>query len=308
MRIFFSYCVDSQVIGDSMYNGGVKGHNELARLLNQNGHEAYIVTYDGTYSKWMCEHQPVISLEEAKRLGADRYITSWVDARAFIGIAPQIYLADWEPFYSHYMFNQRTVDLLNANKIKAVCVETRYEQAYWRAKHDIDAHIVPPFCDHKYWKALQFQNVDGGLGYFQENDSEGEVVRRIGENLGLETVKMHGTEAEVIKQLQSCDIYLCINPGKDKFHCEGLARTCLEAMTCGCVVVAYDVGGNREFIIDGYNGFIGEHSEKWMTEKVELLMKNPFRKKQLRDRSLEYASSAFTEERTWKELKRFLEL
>jgi glycosyltransferase involved in cell wall biosynthesis len=284
------------------------GYNLWAKLLWKHGHEAYIVTYDGQYTPWMCDHQPVVSLEEAKRRGADRYATSWVEAKAFIDIAPQVYLADWEPFYSFYALNGATVDLLNANKIKDVCVETRYEQAYWRAVYDIDAHIVPPFCDRRYWRPAPARIISGRLGYFQENDAEGDAARRIGDYLSLETMRMSGTEQEVIDKLQTCDIYLCLNPGKDKYHCEGLARTVLEAMCCGCVVVAYDVGGNREFLIDGYNGFVGEHSVDAVAARVKWLMNSPEQKETLRSRSMDFALNAFTAERTWREMERFLEL
>ncbi|MBA3516529.1 MAG: glycosyltransferase family 4 protein, partial [Rhizobiales bacterium] len=37
---------------------------------------------------------------------------------------------------------------------------------------------------------------------------------------------------------------------------EGLPLTILEAQRCGCVVIATDVGANREAIIDGETGFL----------------------------------------------------
>ncbi len=43
---------------------------------------------------------------------------------------------------------------------------------------------------------------------------------------------------------------------------EGLGLACLEAMSCGLISIATACGGTEEIIIDGYNGFLVEKSDK----------------------------------------------
>jgi glycosyltransferase involved in cell wall biosynthesis len=47
-------------------------------------------------------------------------------------------------------------------------------------------------------------------------------------------------------------------------------------MMCGCAVVATDIGGHREYIEDGVNGFLCKpFSVESIVEKVEHILHNP---------------------------------
>ena len=57
---------------------------------------------------------------------------------------------------------------------------------------------------------------------------------------------------------------------------EGWPLPPAEAMLCGCVVVATDIGGHREYIQDGVNGiFCQSWSAESIVEKVEYIFNNP---------------------------------
>jgi glycosyltransferase involved in cell wall biosynthesis len=57
---------------------------------------------------------------------------------------------------------------------------------------------------------------------------------------------------------------------------EGFAIPVLEAMACGCAVVATDCGGPRDIIVNGENGFLAETANaKQIADKIKLLLDNP---------------------------------
>ena len=57
---------------------------------------------------------------------------------------------------------------------------------------------------------------------------------------------------------------------------EGFPNPVLEAMACGCAVVATDCGGSRDIITDGENGFLAEvGNTNEIVDKVKLLLNNP---------------------------------
>jgi glycosyltransferase involved in cell wall biosynthesis len=65
-----------------------------------------------------------------------------------------------------------------------------------------------------------------------------------------ETVRFLGQRGDLHKLLPSCDLFVLSSLS------EGLSFAVLEAMACGLATVATDVGGNRELIKDGVNGFL----------------------------------------------------
>ena len=69
--------------------------------------------------------------------------------------------------------------------------------------------------------------------------------------------------------LKSTDIF--VNPS----YSEGLPTSVLEACAAGCAVVATDVGGTDEIILDGSTGFLVKPGDKQgLTEKINLLLEN----------------------------------
>lgn len=315
--ILLSACADKEQTGDFKYNGGIKFFNMCAKLLRSKGFLAYIVTYDGKYQPWMIDHQPHISLQTArewKKAGKNlRFFTTWIAATAFNNLADKIYLHDAEPAYSfgvHFPLIKNAVD---SNRL-ALSTETRAEQAYFRALLNEDTCLIPPYCDPDYFSPDPSKRVENRIGYVLEGpDTEAQiaVIKKKLRSLGIqaELVRTFGPENILNTQLRSCDFYLGLNPGKDKFHCEGLGRMHLEAMNLGAVVLAFDVGGNREFLFDNVNGrLIGQGNIDKLAEELIYLIQNPQKKEELRKNAQWICTHIFTKERMWPEFKHFLQL
>lgn len=315
--ILFSSCIDEEQTGDIKFNGGVRGYNLWAKLLRANGFESYIVTYDGKYQTWMNEHQPHISLKTAaewKKSGKNlRFFTCWIGATAFNNLADKLYFHDCEIRYSFGMHLHVLKKFIKAGKV-FLSTETRAEQSYYRSLLHLDTHLIPPYSDTKYFYPDSSKRVLNRIGYNIENSNTKDLIRKIKtelqkNNIKAEFVLPKGDENEFNSILRSCDLYLGLNPGKDDFHCEGLARIYMEAMQLGAVVVSYDIGGNREFIFDNVTGRLIEQGNlNKLIEALIYLIRNTSKKEELRENGLWVCAHLFTKERTWSELKHFLNL
>jgi glycosyltransferase involved in cell wall biosynthesis len=81
--------------------------------------------------------------------------------------------------------------------------------------------------------------------------SEEERMRRMAHELGIgERVHFTGFRTDAAEWLQSVDLSVLSSVK------EGLSNTVLESMAAGKPVVATDVGGNAEVIVEGQTGFL----------------------------------------------------
>ncbi|MBE9046245.1 glycosyltransferase family 4 protein [Pleurocapsales cyanobacterium LEGE 10410] len=95
-----------------------------------------------------------------------------------------------------------------------------------------------------------FQTIDAELILVGDGSSM-ETIRQRVEQLGIDgKVKFLGFRQDVAQILAQVQIFTLIS------HWEGLPYTIIEAMRAGLPVVASDVGGVKEIVIDGETGYI----------------------------------------------------
>jgi predicted O-methyltransferase YrrM len=315
--VLISVCEGKEGPGDYPYNGGIKLLNLWTKILRMNGYEAYMVTYSGDYRPWLIEHQPHVSIEQVKRWKKDgrplKFFTGWIPSRAFIDLADEIYFYDAELKYTCSDHFGRLQKLLK-NKIRRVSTHSRTQQAWYMATFGLEVNLIPVWSDEAYWFAQPACRKEGLIGYMNESDETKKEVEQIAgwcreAGVRVKFLEISGDESEVIKSMQSCDIYLGMNPGKHPLWGEGSPLTQQEAMHAGCVVIAYDVYGNREYLIDAYTGFLAKR--KRPTQMAELLigvLRDPELKERIRMTSLDIMGRAFTSSSRWNSVRDFLEL
>ncbi|WP_253701082.1 glycosyltransferase family 4 protein [Thermus scotoductus] len=162
------------------------------------------------------------------------------------------------------------------------------------------ARFAPP-KDH----ALLLRALSGlkGLPWTLDLVGEGpllEEARRLAEELGLKgRVRFLGTRRDVAAVLAEAQVFVLTS------NWEGLPLSVLEAMRAGLPVVATDVGGVGEAVVEGKTGFlVGRKDEAGLRERLCLLLENPALRASMGKAGRRRYEEAFTLERmlleTWR--------
>ena len=316
--VVISSCGDMQQSGDAKYNGGLKLYNLWVKLLREKGYQAYVVTFDGNHTKWLEEHQPhisIVQLAKWKHAGMPlKYVTGWLDSKAFIELADALYFYDCEISYTAASHFDTFSALIVNGKIQKVGTNSRTQQAWHMGVQHKPISFVNEWSDTDIWYSAAERRIKNRIGYMNEGEhTEGTLrqIRYFCEQAFIcpEFIEISGNEKDVVAAMQSCDIFLGLNTGKDALWGEGCPRSPHEAMHAGCVVVAYDVLGNREYLIPGYTGVLVQRGnvEKMAKAVIELLT-NPELKERLRRQGTDFIRSVFTAEACWPNVKEFLDL
>jgi glycosyltransferase involved in cell wall biosynthesis len=109
--------------------------------------------------------------------------------------------------------------------------------------------------------------------------------------------------------MQSCDVFLAMNVGKDPLWGEGCPRTTIEALSTGCVVLAFDIIGNREIIQNNFNGIlIPRYRPDLMADSLIDLYKATGEINRLRRNAQSIINHCHTLESRWPAVRDFLDL
>ncbi|RLD10221.1 MAG: hypothetical protein DRI44_06545 [Chlamydiae bacterium] len=112
-----------------------------------------------------------------------------------------------------------------------------------------------------------------------------EIIKN--ENLG-ENVTFTGEMSDVAKIVAQFDALAA------PFTEPHFSRLCGEAATAGKVITAFDICGPGEEIINNETGFlVNPFDEKEFSEKLEFLIENPEKRKQMEEKAAEYALKVF---------------
>jgi glycosyltransferase involved in cell wall biosynthesis len=99
--------------------------------------------------------------------------------------------------------------------------------------------------------------------------------------------------AEVLSLVRDSRIgVLLTNP---EFACEGVSNSVMEYMACALPVVATDLGGNREIVIEGETGMLVPAANvDELVRRLRLLRDDPGRAKRMGEAGRERVATAFT--------------
>jgi len=301
------------------YNGGVKVLNLWAKLLRKYDYESYLVTQNGNYDKWLIEHQPVISFDLAKKWKKEKRIkcvTTWLPiARYLLELTDELYFYDCEIAYTSRSHFPLLKELMQSKRLQAVATNSHTNQEWYQVTLQYPPPLINEWSDETYWRPKSEMRQENLIGYMNEpGGSSEDDIKKVDticreNNIQLEFACIAGNEQMVLDKMRRCDFFLGTNPGKHPIYGEGCPRTGNEAMHAGCIVIAYDVNGNREYIKNGVTGFLVEKRKpELLAEKLIHLIKNPKIKEQIRIHSVDFALREFSSPGRWEVIRNFLGL
>jgi phosphatidylinositol alpha-1,6-mannosyltransferase len=108
------------------------------------------------------------------------------------------------------------------------------------------------------------------------------------------------SESELVDYYNLCDVYLMpnrIEVKNDMSIGEGFGIVFLEANACSKPVIAGNMGGSVEAVIDGYNGLIVDSLFKEdVANKIKFLIESKDLAKKMGENGLEFVKSKYTRE------------
>jgi hypothetical protein len=316
--IFVSYATDETLKGSHWYCGGEKLLNNLVLLLRRHGYDAYMVSMDGAHSNWLVEHAPFLSVEEFARRAAGgesiRCVTSWVLARAFLQHCPGFYFWDQELATTSRSQFPVLARHLRQGRIRATAGLNRSIQAWHMAIFERRASLLRTLVDEKHWKPDEARRKRERVGYMDEGSLTTtfiDTIRSLTRSRGLELefFRLAGVEADIIKGMQTCSMFLALNVGKSPLWGEGGPMTPHEAMACGAVPICFDMNGPWELIQQGYNGFVlPEIRPEIMADQLMSIYSDTGRLEFLRSNALTVFQTSHCLESRWPFVCQFLRL
>ena len=88
-------------------------------------------------------------------------------------------------------------------------------------------------------------------------------------NVTPEKVQFSGNQKLIAPFMRNMDVFVLPS------QAEGISNTILEAMACGCAIIATDVGGNPELVDKNVNGFLVKAEKKSLVEKMKRYVDEP---------------------------------
>jgi glycosyltransferase involved in cell wall biosynthesis len=132
-----------------------------------------------------------------------------------------------------------------------------------------------------------------------EGPLESDIEQR-SRSLGLErTVLFPGWQGDVASFLGACDVVVSTASQ------EGLPRNILEAMACGLPVVAWNIRGCRDLVVDGATGFLVPFGDvDGMCSRLEQLAHSDAMRRDMGAAGRKRATREFSQERVLGEMRR----
>jgi len=291
-------------------SGGAKLYNLWVELLRRYGHDACIATQDGDYAQWLIRHEPVVSYAQVRQMEAPQIVTGWLatpELEKLLQGRP-LYYFDAELRWT-LQFRSALDRYLAQDRIAGIATHSRYIRAWYMATYGITPTLIREWSDTAIFYPDPEARHPGAIGCMMDDPGSEHTYRTLDAAFPGQIVPISGDEGQVAELMRSVDIFAGINPGKHVLWGEGCPRTQQEAMHCGCVVVAYDVLGNHEYLYDGWTGrLVPRGDTPALIAAMRELLADEAERERLRRNGIELVQALFSQAGKIELAREFLQL
>jgi len=198
---------------------------------------------------------------------------------------------------------RKRIDRENARAAGHVLVLSLFGRERVIGAYDLYAKILGLGVDDTVFKPLQIKKKnqvlfvaakDAIFGYDLAMQAIELIPKKIRPELKVVSWKKDNAERMTDQEIVELYNQSIATLSLSKFDTSGLVP--LESMACAVPVIALNVGGYREIVVNGKNGFLVEFDPKEIAEKIMYLMNNPSKAKEIG----ENGRKSIEESWTWK--------
>ena len=136
----------------------------------------------------------------------------------------------------------------------------------------------------------KYDNVDFEFIGFIHDITMNEAIEQLQKEFPARIRHSFVDASEMNRVYQASDISII-----PTLYSEGTSLSCIEAMACGSVVIATNIGGLPNLIIDNYNGILINPKADELLNAIDYLLENPEKTAELRENAL-HVSKVFSKE------------
>ena len=250
-------------------------HKKIAKDIDSNSYDLVLVHPDKftqapfvlrflkSKTVYYCQEPLRVAYEYSMKLSKD------------IGIINRIY-----ENFNRYV--RKRIDLRNVKSAKFYVASCLHVRERMISAYNVFSDVVYPGVDDYIFKPLlkkkknQILFVGDRTDLLDGFDLANSAVNFLPKNikLNLKVISWNKDNSQRVSEKQLCEIYneslmtLCAN----RYETFGLVP--LESMACGTPVIATNIGGHRETVINNLTGFLVEPSVKEISNKILNLLTN----------------------------------
>lgn len=294
-------------------SGGVGMAAQWVRLLLQHGHEAMFITPNGDPSPyWLNFKVPAGSYADMVDVPENKRVDIWLDCMVENPRkAMQGYFFAQDVCQLEHVLKEKgmgpNIQAFNQLSYCKLITITHHAHWYYLYRYGLKSKIVNNFVDTSIFKPGPKNQSQVCMIRHRDHFSQ-DIADRL-TTAGLQVRIAEGSQEQVAQAMRESLFFISDVRGRwdGCEYSEGMPLPIMEAMACGCITIARDTNGVREFISHGTNAYLLPNDDRFPVSAVNLILTNAHLRTMgpIADATMVLT---YTGQRVWKQIQEALDL